>query len=224
MVSKRSDGGCNPRIEAAGIAERAHERHELDDHDQRAGRRLGKGEAAHHLARCQPPVDRDRLMGHVGEHSVGAAEGDQGGAREEQALVDEDAGAAEQHRDEDDGRDPQRQPDGEDQHAAVDGRLLSVKGVVADQRCQSIVNVAGFGLGQVGSPPAEQPADQGCGSDDCGKGTLKKVRARNEATARATNEGWVRPRLLTLSTACSTMAMTAGPRPRKRASTKLVSS
>ena len=61
--------------ERSGIAERAHEADELQDHDERAGRRLGHAEAVEHLAGLQPAVVLDRLLGDIGQDRVGAAEG-----------------------------------------------------------------------------------------------------------------------------------------------------
>ena len=45
-------------------------------HDQRARRRLGHAEAVEHLAGLQPAVGLDRLLRDIGEHRIGAAEGD----------------------------------------------------------------------------------------------------------------------------------------------------
>ena len=104
---RREDGG-DPGVEVAGVAVGADEGDELHHHDQRPGSGLGQGEAADHLARGEPAVDVDGLLRDVGEHGVGAAEGDDRGAGEEQALVDEDAGPAESDRRQGDGREPQR--------------------------------------------------------------------------------------------------------------------
>ena len=104
----------NPRVQRPGIAIGADERDELHDHDQRPRGGLGQRKPAHHLPRRQPAVDVDGLLGDVGQHGVGAAEGDHRGAGEEQALVDEDAVAAEEQRGHGDRREPQHQPDAQD--------------------------------------------------------------------------------------------------------------
>ena len=54
-----------------------------------------------------------------------------------------------------------------------------------------------------------------------GTGTPKKVRATNDATASTTRAGWPRPLRPTRTTACTTIAMTAGARPRKSDSTSV---
>ena len=86
---QRREHGRDPRVERARVAVGAEEGDELDHHDQRTGGRLGERQSAHHLPRCQPAVDVDRLLGDVGQDGVGAAEGDDRGAGEEQGLVDE---------------------------------------------------------------------------------------------------------------------------------------
>ena len=86
---RREDTG-DPRVEAAGVAVGAEERDELHDHDQRARRGLRQGEAPDHLAGRQPAVGLDGRLRDVGEHGVGAAEGHQRHAAEEDPLVHED--------------------------------------------------------------------------------------------------------------------------------------
>ena len=66
-----SSGGRLP-----GLAEGAHEADELHDHDQRPGRRLGHAQAVQHLAGPQPAIGLDGRLGDIGQHRVGAAEGD----------------------------------------------------------------------------------------------------------------------------------------------------
>ncbi len=91
VVSSAASTAATHGLSEPGVAVGAEERDELHDHDQRARRGLGEGEAADHLAGCEPAVDLDGLLGDVGQHGVGAAEGDQRGAGEEQRLVGEDA-------------------------------------------------------------------------------------------------------------------------------------
>jgi hypothetical protein len=86
--------------------------HKLDHHDQRSRRSFRHAEPVEHLARPQPSVGIDRLLRHVGEHRVGAAERDDRHLREEEADLREDARTADavanhQHRQEPE-REPQR--------------------------------------------------------------------------------------------------------------------
>ena len=134
VVSRAARIGGRPGVEVAGVAVGADEGDELDDHDQRPGGGFGQGEPADHLAGQQPAVDVDRLLGDVGQDGVGAAEGDHGGAGEEQALVDEDAAPAERDTDRDDGQGPGGQADGQDEGGAAEAGLVVVQVVVADQR------------------------------------------------------------------------------------------
>ena len=91
VASSDRDHSGDPGVEGAGVAVGADERHQLHDHDERPRCGLGEGESVHHLAGSQPVVDVDRLLGDVGEDGVRATERDDGGAGEEQPLVDEDA-------------------------------------------------------------------------------------------------------------------------------------
>ncbi len=126
-------GGGYPRVERARGSVGTDEGDELDDHDQRAGGGFGEGETPDHLPGQQPAVDVDGLLGDVGQHGVGTAEGDQGGAGEEQALVDEDAVPAERDTDSDDGNGPDGQSDGEDDAGATKAGSVGMEVVVADQ-------------------------------------------------------------------------------------------
>ena len=84
-----SSGGSAP-----GLAPGGEEAHELRHHDQRAGRGLGHAEPVQHLAGCHPVIVVDRLLGHVGQHGVGAAEGDHRHLAEEERDLGEDVVAA----------------------------------------------------------------------------------------------------------------------------------
>ena len=90
------------RRQRAGIAVGGHEADELHDHDQRARRRLGHAEPVEHLAGPEPAIGLDRLLRHVGEHRIGAAEGDDRHLREEQADLAEGVAGAERRDDRDD--------------------------------------------------------------------------------------------------------------------------
>ena len=57
---------------------------ELGDQDQRSGRGLGKTQAVEHFAGGEPAVRLHDVLGHVGKHSIGAAECDDGELGEEE--------------------------------------------------------------------------------------------------------------------------------------------
>ena len=57
-------------------------------------------EPVEHLAGAQPAISLDRLLRHIGEHRIGAAEGDHGQLGKEDGDVGEDVVAAKQERDE----------------------------------------------------------------------------------------------------------------------------
>ena len=77
------------------MARSAEEADEDQHQDQRAGRGFGKAEPGQHLVGLQPVMDVDRLLRDVGEHGIGAAEGDGRHLREEQRLGGKDVVAAE---------------------------------------------------------------------------------------------------------------------------------
>lgn len=58
-------------------------------------RRFGEAEPVKHLACAQPTIGLHRLLRHVGEHRIGAAEGHHGKLGEEQRGIRRDMGAAE---------------------------------------------------------------------------------------------------------------------------------
>src|SRR5262249_9562078 len=59
---------------------------ELQNHDERPGRRLGETEPVDRLRGCDPVEGLDRGLRHVRENRVGAAEGDEGRLGEEPEL------------------------------------------------------------------------------------------------------------------------------------------
>ena len=65
----------------------ADEADELQDHDQRAGRGLGKGESAHHLRMRQPAVNFHLLLRDIKQHRIRAAKGDRRSLAEKQSLL-----------------------------------------------------------------------------------------------------------------------------------------
>ena len=113
-VSSDARTAATHGLSDAGVAIGAEERDELHHHDQRPGGGLSQREPVDHLAAGHPVVGVDRLLGDVGEHGVGAAEGDHGGAGEELALFDEHAVAAEQDGGREHGRRPQDEPEDQD--------------------------------------------------------------------------------------------------------------
>ena len=63
----------------------ADEAHERDDHEQRTRRRLAQHQAVDHLRRADPAMRLDRALDDVGQHGIGAAEGDARSPGEEPA-------------------------------------------------------------------------------------------------------------------------------------------
>ena len=155
---------ASERAQRAGIAEGGHEADELQDHDQRTRRRLGHAEAVEHLAGRQPAVVLDRLLRHVGEHRIGAAEGDHRHDREEARDLSEDVVRSEGRQDRADRDEPQRQPHGRDLEAVGDGRAGMRGQLVAEQAVAVRRSVRGTvtpaDLERVESGAAADEADQ----------------------------------------------------------------
>ena len=166
---QRAEDGGHPRVERAGVAVGAEERDELHDHDQRAGRRLGERQAAHHLPRRQPPVDLDGLLRHVGQHGVRPAERDQGGAGEEQPLLGEHAVRPVSTATSPTGTPQASSPTAEDRGRVRRGRALAVQGVVGDERRRAVVRRRrGLAVRCTPGPTgrAAQPTAPASGDDD----------------------------------------------------------
>ena len=99
------------RRQRAGIAIGGHEADELQHHDQRARRGLGHAEAVEHLARLQPVIMLDRLLGDIGQHRIGAAERHHRHLAEEQRDLAEHVGLSERDQERGDRHQPEQQPD-----------------------------------------------------------------------------------------------------------------
>ncbi len=92
----------------AASRKRGEEADELRDQDQRAGRGLGEAEAIHHFRRGHPVMGLDRLLRHIGEHRIGAAEAHHRELGKERADADQHVAGAERQRGQRDRRPPQR--------------------------------------------------------------------------------------------------------------------
>ena len=90
---RAEDAGGDGR-ERRGVAKGGEEADELRDQDQRPGRRLGEAEAVDHLRRGHPVMGLDRLLRHVGEQRIGAAEAHHRELGEERADAHEHMVAA----------------------------------------------------------------------------------------------------------------------------------
>ena len=106
-----AERGRQHRRQRAGIAIGGHEADELQHHDQRARRGLGHAEAVEHLARLQPVIMLDRLLGDIGQHRIGAAERHHRHLGEEQRDLAEHVGLPEPDQERGDRHQPQQQPD-----------------------------------------------------------------------------------------------------------------
>jgi hypothetical protein len=96
----------------AGMPEGRHEADELEHHYQGAGRGLGHAQTIEHLAWLEPAIVLDRLLRHIGQHRIGAPEGDDGHLAEEDGDLAEHAVVAQGGENGDHRRQPQREPQG----------------------------------------------------------------------------------------------------------------
>jgi hypothetical protein len=209
------------RRQPAGLAEGAHEADELGDHDQRPGRRLGHAEPVEHLARREPAIMLDRLLGDIGEHRIGAAERHHRHLREEEADLAEDIVRAEQGEQQRHRRQPEQQEDRRDaQRPAQFGRAWSG----TPRRAPSRV---GDGRpprrgrrrreGREPAPAAEKPIRPAARTIS-GNGTAKKKMAM-KAPAAIAAQRCLSARAPIRRTASRTIASTAAFSPKNRAST-----
>ena len=81
-----------------GVRPAADEADEGDHHDQRPRRRLAERQPVDHLPGAQPVVLLDRALEHVGQHRIGAAEGEQRGLGEEPGHLRQDRAGTERRR------------------------------------------------------------------------------------------------------------------------------
>ena len=119
----------------------ADEADELQQHDQRAGRGLGKGEAAHHLRMRKPAVGLDGLLRDIGQHGVGSAEGHERGFAKEEPLLRLRAAPAEPCGDGEDGNPPKREADAEalaELKASAKAKLIAGE-ALTDEEASAIV-------------------------------------------------------------------------------------
>ena len=82
---KSDDRRGHAAPKAAGETMARHVANEFGDQDQRPGRRLGEAETVDHLFRPEPAEILHRLLRHVAQDRIGAAEGDHRELREEQS-------------------------------------------------------------------------------------------------------------------------------------------
>ena len=110
----------------AGIAKRREEADELRHQDQRPRRRLSQAEAVDHLGRGHPAMGLDRLLRHIREQCVGAAEADDRELGEERADAHQHMARAKRKHGKQHRRPPGNQPDDSRDHGlppAVGRRL-----------------------------------------------------------------------------------------------------
>jgi hypothetical protein len=128
------------RRQRAGVAVGRHEADELHDHDQGARRRLRHTEPVEHLAGLEPAIGLDRLLRHIGEDGVGAAEGDDRHLGKEDADLAKGVPGAERRDDRNDRHQPQREPERRDPQGAPDrwpdvlGQVLAEQAVACGGR------------------------------------------------------------------------------------------
>ncbi|MDG9713607.1 hypothetical protein QC385_36605 [Streptomyces sp. DH10] len=102
----------------------------------------------------------DRLLGDVGRDGVGAAEGDQGGAGEEQALGGEDTSGTCEDRHCGERRAPQQQAEPEDAQRPMTAGAFGVQRVVGDQWWWAVGGVRGGRAQGLRGEAGQQPADE----------------------------------------------------------------
>ena len=183
-------------------------------------------EAVQHLARPEPAIGTDRLLGNIGKHGIGAAKGDDRHLAEEQGYVAEHIAAAERDQEEGDRSQPEHQKDGSNLERPSRGRSRMGGRVLAERRigigdllvADLLVAIAGKKGGQTSAPTDEpdDPRDQ----DDQRKWRVEKE-DRDEGRRRDTPIKMLllSARLPTRTTASSTIASTAALRPKNMACT-----
>ena len=126
--------GVGPEHACRPAADEADEGHH---HDQRPGRGFAQRQAVDHLRPGQPVVVLDRALVDVGQHRVGAAEGQQRGLGEEPAHLRQRAAGAVQRQQRGHRQQPQqrsRRASTCGQPAAREARVRRRRRVVVDQR------------------------------------------------------------------------------------------
>ena len=101
----------NASVGLAALAKAREESHELGHEDERPRRGLGETEPIEHLARAQPPIRLDRLLGHIGQHRIGAAERDDGKLGKEERDVRGHMRTSEDRSRQEQGQNPDREPE-----------------------------------------------------------------------------------------------------------------
>jgi NitT/TauT family transport system permease protein len=106
---RRAEDAGGDRAERQRVTIGGEEADELRHQDQRPGRRFGEAQAVDHLRRGHPAVSLDRLLRHVGEQCIGAAEAHHRELGEEQPDAGQHVARAEYERDQRDRRPPDRE-------------------------------------------------------------------------------------------------------------------
>ncbi len=138
-----------------------------------------------------PAVDVDGLVSDIGEHSVGAAKGDDGGAGEEQTLMDEDAvtGNRDGGRDR---REPEYEAKGKNLEAAAGRGDVVVERVVTDQWLGFVGRAfVVVGPGQGGDEGAQQPAEDAGGDDHDRERDLEPGQSKERGDRHRNEHGMV---------------------------------
>ena len=162
----------------------------------------------------QPAICLDRLLRHIGEDSVGAAEGDDRHLGEEQPLCEEHAVGAAENADHRDRREPRREKDGDECDGAAQRRrgLCGLFGlaVILDAQAGAARFVPRGSLQPL--PPMTM----------AGNGTPKKKISTKASAAISGRTGPPRMRFDMRISASTTMTSTAALIPKKSAETNAV--
>ena len=138
---RREDRGC-PGVEGAGRAVGTDESDELHHHDEWTRSGLGQGEASHHLAGCQPRVDLDGTLGHVGQYGIRAPKVTSAAPEKNNAWSVKILCAPVSHATRPTGRPQANSPRAMTRTVCDRMGLLVVERVVGDQRRGSVVSLA----------------------------------------------------------------------------------
>ena len=192
-------------------------------HDQRPRRRLREAQAHQHLAGLEPVIGLDRLLRHVGEHRIGAAEGDdrhlavEGGDRGEDVRAVRASRAARRAvraRSRRRSRRPCRK-------RASDGRTCAGISRAKASSISAGASHAAFAapcpppaLNQSGSSALPTKPISAAAKMMSGNGSAKKKMPTKASAAIATSARLLSARLPTRTTASSTTASTAAFRPK----------
>ena len=139
------------------------------------GRCLRHAEAVEHLARLEPAIMLDCLLGDIGENGVSAAEGDHRHLAEEDGDLAEHVARSQADKQRNDRNEPEHEPDTRGPQRTGNGRPRVLRQFIAEEIIDhAAVVLAGravtaFDLECGRAAPAPEKTDQRCAEDNDGK-------------------------------------------------------